>query len=224
MTTLIGSPTLLPDDISLDVNTSTGKLQIKAGDQGDLLYYTGSEWSVLSPGNAGRLLRTNGPGADPDWVDPIGGWTLIEDTASPGSSWTTAALNVYKWYLVEIDADPDSAASLQIQINGIGSGYSYQTLDGATGAYTTGAAQAVITGTLSATVDKACVVLIIGGTSAPNASGRTSILAAGIQKPNAGTSFLGGSVAAGNAVQTSTITVKVSAGSLAGTIKVYGKD
>ena len=38
--------------------------------QGDLIYYYGSAWTLLSPGTAGQLLATEGSTANPQWVTP----------------------------------------------------------------------------------------------------------------------------------------------------------
>ena len=41
-------------------------------EQGDILYYNGTEWVKLAPGTAGQLLATGGSGANPSWVDASG--------------------------------------------------------------------------------------------------------------------------------------------------------
>jgi hypothetical protein len=41
--------------------------------QGDILYFDGSNLVKLAAGTAGKVLQTNGSGANPSWVTPVGG-------------------------------------------------------------------------------------------------------------------------------------------------------
>ncbi len=41
-------------------------------EQGDVLYYDGTNWVKLAPGTAGQLLSTGGSAANPSWVDASG--------------------------------------------------------------------------------------------------------------------------------------------------------
>lgn len=43
------------------------------GVHGDIIYRNASQWQRLPAGTAGRVLQTNGAGADPSWVVPSGG-------------------------------------------------------------------------------------------------------------------------------------------------------
>lgn len=52
--------------------------------QGYILYYDGSDWTVLPYGTAGQLLQTNGQGANPSWED-TGSGDMLKSTYDPGS-------------------------------------------------------------------------------------------------------------------------------------------
>lgn len=41
--------------------------------QGDIMYYNGTDWVRLAAGTSGKILQTNGAGANPTWVDPPSG-------------------------------------------------------------------------------------------------------------------------------------------------------
>lgn len=71
----------------LDANITTSKLadnsvdgskiNLTSNSLGDLMYYNGTDWVVLTPGTSGYVLQTNGIGAAPSWgpanseTDPI---------------------------------------------------------------------------------------------------------------------------------------------------------
>lgn len=51
-----------------------GGSPVPAGvEEGDVLYWNGTAWTLLAPGTDGDVLQTNGPGAPPSWVVPSGG-------------------------------------------------------------------------------------------------------------------------------------------------------
>ena len=52
--------------------------------QGDILYRSGSGWTVLSPGTSGQVLQTNGSSANPSWINLSGGGTITGVTAGSG--------------------------------------------------------------------------------------------------------------------------------------------
>ncbi len=43
---------------------------ITNGTQGDIIYYSGTQWVNLGPGTSGKYLKTGGPGASPSWDTP----------------------------------------------------------------------------------------------------------------------------------------------------------
>jgi hypothetical protein len=54
--------------------TLTGFLDAAAGNaQGDLLYRSGSAWTVLPPGTAGQVLQSGGASANPSWTTAASG-------------------------------------------------------------------------------------------------------------------------------------------------------
>jgi hypothetical protein len=56
---------------------------ISSAAQGDILYRGASAWARLGAGTAGQVLKTNGTGANPAWVNGLtewGGGTPINDT------------------------------------------------------------------------------------------------------------------------------------------------
>jgi len=64
------------DDLG-DVNTSSAA-------SGDILYYDGSKWTILSAGTSGYVLHTNGAGAAPSWG------TMADLIAGDGLKYTSA--------------------------------------------------------------------------------------------------------------------------------------
>ena len=51
-------------------NKVTGAMIALGSDaQGDIMYYDGTDWARLAAGTAGFILKTNGTGANPTWVD-----------------------------------------------------------------------------------------------------------------------------------------------------------
>lgn len=76
---------LAPDGDLASSPTITAKVQEildqLSSTEGSVLYRGAAGWAALAPGAAGRLLQTNGPGADPTWVPAAGGGASYE--ASP---------------------------------------------------------------------------------------------------------------------------------------------
>lgn len=71
---------------SIPLFDGAGAATVLSGvDQGDLLYYDGSTWAILSPGVPGQTLTTAGAGANPTWSTPAGGGNVI----GPGSGSST---------------------------------------------------------------------------------------------------------------------------------------
>jgi hypothetical protein len=69
--------------------------------QGDVLYWSGTNFVKLSPGTSGQYLKTNGAGANPAWdtVSQTGRWVFLEkqEPTSDVSSMTFSAnISAYK--------------------------------------------------------------------------------------------------------------------------------
>ncbi len=73
-------------DTALKVSAALDKI---GGAQGAILYRDSSNWNVLAPGVAGRVLKTGGPGANPSWA-VAGGGTFLSLTDTP-ANYTGAA-------------------------------------------------------------------------------------------------------------------------------------
>ncbi|MBA4165822.1 MAG: hypothetical protein C0510_14570 [Erythrobacter sp.] len=72
--------------ISADIQALLDQISV---DHGAILYRDASAWQALAPGTAGQFLKTNGPGADPEWAaggggGGGGGMTLIADFTATG--------------------------------------------------------------------------------------------------------------------------------------------
>jgi Chaperone of endosialidase len=90
----IGAFTILSNNSSgsatPSANSLTSILDANFGTtQGSLIYRTGSQWTALSPGISGQLLKTNGAGADPSWATVSGAGTVTSVNASGGSTGLT---------------------------------------------------------------------------------------------------------------------------------------
>jgi len=57
--------------------------------QGSLIFRNGTQWTALSPGTAGQLLRTGGTSANPTWATVSGAGTVTSVDASGGSTGLT---------------------------------------------------------------------------------------------------------------------------------------
>jgi hypothetical protein len=80
--------TLLDLEAGTDFNAYSARLADVAGvtwNQGDLLYYNGSNLADLGPGTSGQFLKTQGAGANPVWDDAPGAGggisNVVEDTS-----------------------------------------------------------------------------------------------------------------------------------------------
>ena len=54
--------------------------------QGSLIYRSGTQWTALSPGTAGQVLKTGGTGANPSWTTISGTGTVTSVDASGGTT------------------------------------------------------------------------------------------------------------------------------------------
>jgi hypothetical protein len=57
----------------LPLPTASGLLDAISSTQGSIIYRGASGWVALAPGTAGKVLQTNGSGADPSWATVSGG-------------------------------------------------------------------------------------------------------------------------------------------------------
>jgi hypothetical protein len=69
---------LTPPDGNIGHNISVAAQVQEILDQisttrGTVLFRGAADWEALAPGTAGKVLQTNGAGADPTWVTPAGG-------------------------------------------------------------------------------------------------------------------------------------------------------
>jgi len=99
---LTGGPITSTGTISIDdAGVTTAKIANDAVDgskiamgsdaQGDILYHNGTDYVRLAAGTSGQFLKSNGSGANPQWVDAAsgGGWEFV--SASTASSSATVA-------------------------------------------------------------------------------------------------------------------------------------
>lgn len=68
-------------DTALKVSAALDKI---GGAQGAILYRDSSNWNVLAPGIAGRVLQTGGAGANPSWA-VAGGGTFLSLSDTPAN-------------------------------------------------------------------------------------------------------------------------------------------
>lgn len=73
--------------------------------QGDILYRSGTVWTVLAPGTAGNVLQTGGAGANPSWGTSSSGVTSITFGAGlSGSTITTTGTVTADWHSGTVSA------------------------------------------------------------------------------------------------------------------------
>lgn len=71
--------------------------------QGSIPYRTANKWNELTPGTTGYVLRTNGTGADPTWVDPVGlinfaaGQRVLGRLVGAGAAQEITANSIFDW-------------------------------------------------------------------------------------------------------------------------------
>lgn len=222
----IGNPPLQPDGVNLDINTSSGKLELKAGTQGDILYFNGTAWANLGIGTNGFLLKAGGAGTNPAWANvPSGEWTLLTTLSPSGVSTITASsLAAYAAYkVVVLNTISGNAAEdwLALRFNGdTGANYQYKYISGTTVTSTTGATSLLFAESTNnlRTYAEALIAGISGGYC--NVNTYPSFPQGGVGTPR---TFLGGNWAVANSTQINSITV-MSGQTFTGTIYVYGRN
>lgn len=79
----------------IDDNSVNGaKIALGSDAQGDVMYYGGTDWVRLPAGSSGQALRTNGPGANPEWWSVGAPDVILEDQKSAnvdGGTFTSGA-------------------------------------------------------------------------------------------------------------------------------------
>lgn len=65
-------------------------LTVTGTNNGDLMYYNGTNWVALAPGTSGQVLRTNGTGSAPDWLTLSNGTVTSVALSMPSSIFTVA--------------------------------------------------------------------------------------------------------------------------------------
>ena len=68
-TTQILDGTIVGSDIAANSIDGT-KLALASQTQGDVMYYSGTDWVRLGPGTSGYVLKTAGASANPSWLNP----------------------------------------------------------------------------------------------------------------------------------------------------------
>ena len=68
-TTQILDGTIVGSDIAANSIDGT-KLALASQTQGDVMYYSGTDWVRLGPGTIGYVLKTAGASANPSWLNP----------------------------------------------------------------------------------------------------------------------------------------------------------
>jgi hypothetical protein len=86
---LSGNPSfraLTNTDIAAALPSASTYLDTLGSTRGSLLYRGTGGWTILPPGTAGRLLASNGAGADPSWATVPGTGTVTSVDASGGTT------------------------------------------------------------------------------------------------------------------------------------------
>ena len=119
---LVGNGSNVPTGVAIsgDVTlantgaTTVTDLTISSEAQGDILYFNGSNWVRLAAGTSGKVLQTNGAGANPSWETASGGGATIVHTFSnstntsytgTASSFGTVGVGDRDIYIKKIDAN-----------------------------------------------------------------------------------------------------------------------
>jgi len=113
--------------------TTVTDLTISSEAQGDILYFNGTNWVRLPAGTSGKVLQTNGTGANPSWETASGGGATIVHTytnttntsyTGTASSFGTVGVGDRDIYIKKIDANNEgvftkiwkNGAAVEVQI------------------------------------------------------------------------------------------------------------
>lgn len=66
------------------------KIALGSDAQGDVMYYSGTDWARLAAGTSGQFLKTNGAGSNPAWADAASGGHTLLGTISTASGTSNA--------------------------------------------------------------------------------------------------------------------------------------
>jgi len=106
--------------------------------QGDILYYDGSAWVMLTAGTTGEYLETQGAGANPQWSSPAGSGDMLKAT------YDTDANNV-----IDVGAGGTGATTASGARTALSAQLADATLDAVTAGTYTGSTSITTLGTVS---------------------------------------------------------------------------
>jgi hypothetical protein len=81
------------------------KIALGSDAQGDVMYYSGTDWVRLGAGTSGQYLKTNGAAANPEWatVSGAGGAVILgEVSTASGSSVTLGSLVLTDYKVIQL--------------------------------------------------------------------------------------------------------------------------
>lgn len=110
-------PIVAPPYISAAAQVATGLFILDPGSdaQGDILYYNGANWVLLTPGTSGFVLQTQGAGANPRWV-LMAQTATVKDVSGPNI--TPNADNA--WHTIQTYASvPAATAGSTVWLRGL---------------------------------------------------------------------------------------------------------
>lgn len=104
LTNDLGGTADLPQVVGLTMSGET---------QGSIIYFNGTDWVQLLPGTSGKILQTNGAGANPSWeVFSNSGQATINFGNTPGSNIASVAItgqtNILTTSIVKVFVKPSS--------------------------------------------------------------------------------------------------------------------
>jgi len=91
--------------------------------QGDVIFFDGTTWKLLTVGTTGQLLTTKGAAADPEWSSAGGSWTFLgsDELTTAGTtklsvSFTATALTLFILFVGE--NEDAGGQRFRVQVNG----------------------------------------------------------------------------------------------------------